>query len=75
MRETGKMKKTATKSDPDEVFLQLDGQVSLVEKYKGKKSKKYPIDGKLVLQVVLQAIEDGLNRMESDIKSKTSIDT
>jgi len=60
------MTKRTKKSKPKlkSTDLRLDGSVSVVETYSDGTEKSEEIEGKLVLQLVLQAIKDGLNSLE-----------
>lgn len=50
--------------DKNEMLLELDGQVFIVDKKNGKVVSREPLDGKLVLQCVIQCLKDGIKLME-----------
>lgn len=56
--------KNKRKKDLGSMALELDGKVFLVDRQPGKKTVKTEIDGKLVLQVVLRALMDGIALMD-----------
>ena len=55
-----------TKKKTSSMSLELNGEVSLITTRNGKVVKREPIDSKLVLKVILTAIENGLRAIEED---------
>jgi len=61
------MKKKTIKSKQskcDELLFELDGNVSIIEKYKGKEIKRSVIDPLIVLKSLNIVLEQGLKSME-----------
>jgi hypothetical protein len=54
-----KMKKM--KKPKSEVSLELVGVVNVVEREQGKRAKRTPIEGELVLKALISVISDGLD--------------
>jgi hypothetical protein len=50
----------------DGCWLQMDGEVFLVERKDGVELSREPVDGKVILQLVLGALERGLQLAELD---------
>jgi hypothetical protein len=57
------MKKKKAKAQKKEMFLALDGKVTLIEKKGRKVLSEEEIDGELVLQALLYVIEQSLDRV------------
>jgi hypothetical protein len=59
-------KKAAKKKDESKMTIELDGKIYLVDYQPGKKPVKTEIDGRIVLQLVLQAIIAGIDSAERE---------
>jgi len=62
------MKKLKKKRKPipkETLSIELDGKINLVTR-KNKKVSREEIDGKVCLEVIVNAIEEGLNRLQNE---------
>lgn len=55
--------KTKNKKKKSDIFLELDGKVFIVEKSGSKVLNKTELEAKLVLEILLMAVEDSLRRV------------
>lgn len=65
-------KKKTTKKKKDTVYLELDGAVYITEVKNGKKSST-PIEGELVLKILLKALEDGIKSQLTQLEKPKKV--
>lgn len=67
-KKTKKVKKVSNKVKKSvlkrELLLELEGNIFLVEKEKGKVISREPLDGKICLEALLQVITEAVNKLE-----------
>ncbi len=59
------LKRKTKKKMKSGVYLELNGEVSIIERKAGKRAKREPLDGRLVLECVLDVLRRSLDRLES----------
>lgn len=68
MKSSGKSTTKTKKSTPnEEAFLELEGNVYIVEKKNGKITSKEVLDGTTVLKCLLYVLEQSITSMEKSL--------
>lgn len=68
------MKKKTNRTKPNGAFLELNGEISLIERKNGRLKSREKLDGKVMLEalryILVQALEETIAREQLDEEKK-----
>ncbi len=67
-------KKKKIKKQLPEMSIELVGQINLVERFKGKRAKRSKLDDEVILKIVVQAIERGIELLHNETLPRPQLD-